>query len=114
MDSIPSLEQWAKGSGVAAAVVYVTAVAQILSQESPYAVGAAIKRQIETWLYTPPSIRLEVAHKLSFILFGTLSTLKSIILENPITHGNAAHQVIASPLYWSAFVAFLFTTTACS
>ena len=39
------LAQWAKGSSVAAAVVEVTAAAQIRSlvQELPYAMGAAIK-----------------------------------------------------------------------
>ena len=42
---IPGLAQWIKKSSVAAAMVEVSAVAQIqsLAQELPYAVGAAIK-----------------------------------------------------------------------
>ena len=45
-DLIPSLAQWVKGSGIAAAVVYVTTAAQIhsLAQELPYAECAAIKK----------------------------------------------------------------------
>ena len=47
MGSIPSLAQWAKSSGITAAVGYFAAAAQIqsLAQELPYAVGAAIKFQ---------------------------------------------------------------------
>ena len=43
--SIPSLAQWEKGSGGAAAATHVATVAQIQSpaQELPYDVGAAIK-----------------------------------------------------------------------
>ena len=45
MGSIPSLMQWIKRSGVAAA--YVTAVAQIpsLAWELPYDAGAAVKKK---------------------------------------------------------------------
>ena len=43
--SIPDLARWVKGSGVAAAAVWFTAVAQIpsLVGELPYAAGAVIK-----------------------------------------------------------------------
>ena len=49
MGSIPSLLQWVKGSGIAAAVAWVTAAAQIqsLAWEIPYAAGAAIKKKRE-------------------------------------------------------------------
>ena len=44
---MPGPVQWVKGSGVAAAVVQVTAAAwiQSLAQELPYATGAAIKKK---------------------------------------------------------------------
>ena len=47
IDSIPGLAQWVKGSGVAAAVAQVTAVAQIqsLPRELPCTVGVAIKKK---------------------------------------------------------------------
>ena len=47
MGSIPSLVQWVKGSGIGAAVSWVTAAAQIqsLAWEIPYAAGAAIKKK---------------------------------------------------------------------
>ena len=47
MASIPSLVQWVKRSGVAAAAVQVTAVAQIqsLAQELSYAIGVAIEKK---------------------------------------------------------------------
>ena len=43
---IPSLAQWVKGAGVAAATVWVAAVAPIqsLAWELPYAEGVAIKK----------------------------------------------------------------------
>lgn len=41
-----SLVQWVKGSGVAAAVVSVAAVAWIHSQEIPCATGTAIKKKV--------------------------------------------------------------------
>ena len=49
MGSIPSLLQWVKGSGIGAAVSWVTAAAQIqsLAWEIPYAAGAAIKKKRE-------------------------------------------------------------------
>ena len=45
MGSIPSEMQWIKGSGVAVAVVQVTAAAQIqsLAWELPYTAGVATK-----------------------------------------------------------------------
>ena len=47
MGLVPSLEQWVKESGVAAAVAWVTAPARIqsLAWELAYAVGAAIKKK---------------------------------------------------------------------
>ena len=45
---IPGLEQWAKGSGIATAVVLVTATARIqsLAWELPDAASAAFKKKI--------------------------------------------------------------------
>ena len=47
MDSIPGLVQWVKGSGIAAAVVELAAVAWIrsLTWELPHAIGEAIKKK---------------------------------------------------------------------
>ena len=47
MSNIPCPVQWVKGSSIAKAVVWVTAVAQIqpLARELPYAVGVAIKKK---------------------------------------------------------------------
>ena len=47
MGSIPSEMQWIKGSGVAVAVVQVTAAAQIqsLAWELPYTAGVAAKKK---------------------------------------------------------------------
>ena len=48
MGLIPGPVQWVKGSGVAAAVVQVAAVAwsQPLAQELPYVTGVAIKKRM--------------------------------------------------------------------
>ena len=49
MGLIPSLAQWVKGAGVAAATVWVAAVAPIqsLAWELPYAAGVALKKKEE-------------------------------------------------------------------
>ena len=46
MGLIPGPAQWVKGSGIAAAAGWITAVAQIqsLAWEFPYATGEAIKK----------------------------------------------------------------------
>lgn len=55
------MPQWAKGSSVAAAVVLLTAAAQIqsLTWELPYIMGVAIKKKKETnSVYQPKKVLL--------------------------------------------------------